>query len=86
MSHPIWKIGLFTKLSKDNYGNYEITEIIGHCKRIVGHFKHSNKAAFELKLIQEIEDLPVHSLIQVLVHIYVLIIEGQISKPKMREC
>jgi hypothetical protein len=48
MPHPIWKIGLFTKLLKDNYGNYEITEIIGH-------FKHSNKAAFELKLIQEIE-------------------------------
>jgi hypothetical protein len=35
-------------------------ELMAHCKRIVGHFKHSNKAAFELKLIQEIEELPEH--------------------------
>ncbi|KAL7077472.1 hypothetical protein ACQ4LE_002961 [Meloidogyne hapla] len=42
----------------------EIANLLGRCRRIVSHVRHSNKAFAELKEIQADNDLPPHQLIQ----------------------
>jgi hypothetical protein len=114
MSNPIWNVGLFTKISKEqaeckdckkagrtkyvfelahasvkhascsahllnlavkgSFKDSGIMELMAHCKRILGHFKHSNKAAFELKLIQEIEELPEHAFINKFLNLLLVLI------------
>jgi len=40
-------------------------ETLDKCRKLVGHFKHSNLACDRLKEEQQTQNLPVHKLIQV---------------------
>lgn len=44
--------------------NQQIAALLKKFHRIVGHFKHSNKAFGRLKEIQQFLEIPVHSLLQ----------------------
>ncbi|XP_025266719.1 zinc finger BED domain-containing protein 4-like [Camponotus floridanus] len=46
------------------FKNRNFVEILGKCRKIVGHFNHSSLACSKLKNIQESLKLPVHKLIQ----------------------
>jgi len=46
------------------FKNRDFVEILGKCRKIVGHFSHSSLACSKLKNIQENLKLPIHKLIQ----------------------
>lgn len=46
------------------FKNQNCIEILGKCRKIVGHFSHSSLAYSKLSSIQENLKLPVHKLIQ----------------------
>jgi len=48
----------------------EIADTLSKCRSIVGHFKHSNAAVYELREIQEMCELPQNSLLQVCPYLY----------------
>lgn len=46
------------------FKNQKFVEILGKCRKIVGHFSHSSLAYSKLSSIQENLKLPIHKLIQ----------------------
>lgn len=46
------------------FKNQKFVEILGKCRKIVGHFSHSSLAYSKLRNIQENLKLPIHKLIQ----------------------